>query len=177
MLVLLTSVHPWNYNRIYQKILVNRFLELKAKYGIQQKDLDNYEFERILSKMPEKDALTFNNTISDIQSYGYIWSRSVLGENCQWVYHNDGKKIKDVDGDILVVSQFTLWASYKKGNRPSYLRAGSHDIVIPLYEKFCTTLSFELGKPVETGEFGAEMQVELVNDGPVTICMDTKNKE
>lgn len=87
------------------------------------------------------------------------------------------RSIKDVDGDILVVSQFTLWASYKKGNRPSYLRAGSHDIVIPLYEKFCTTLSFELGKPVETGEFGAEMQVELVNDGPVTICMDTKNKE
>lgn len=87
------------------------------------------------------------------------------------------KSIKDVDGRILVVSQFTLWASYKKGNRPSYLRAGSHEITIPLYDQFCTTLSQELGKTVETGEFGAEMQVALVNDGPVTICMDSKRKE
>ena len=87
------------------------------------------------------------------------------------------KSIKDVGGSILVVSQFTLWASYKKGNRPSYLRAGSHEIVVPLYNQFCTTLSQELGKPVQTGEFGAEMQVSLINDGPVTICMDSKNKE
>ena len=87
------------------------------------------------------------------------------------------KSIKDVDGRILVVSQFTLWASYKKGNRPSYLRAGSHEITIPQYDQFCTTLSQELGKTVETGEFGAEMQVALVNDGPVTICMDSKRKE
>ena len=87
------------------------------------------------------------------------------------------RSVKDVDGDILVVSQFTLWASYKKGNRPSYLRAGNHEITIPLYEQFCTTLSQELGKKVETGEFGAEMQVALVNDGPVTICMDSKRKE
>lgn len=87
------------------------------------------------------------------------------------------KSVKDVDGSILVVSQFTLWASYKKGNRPSYLRAGSHEITIPLYEQFCTTLSQKLGKKVETGEFGAEMQVALVNDGPVTICMDSKRKE
>ena len=116
MLVLITSVHPWNYNRIYQKILVNRFLELKAKYGIQQKDLDDYKFERILSKMPEKDALTFNNTISDIQSYGYIWSRSVLGENCQWVYHNDGKKIKDVDGDFHY--SYEMDYSYSLNNVP-----------------------------------------------------------
>ena len=85
--------------------------------------------------------------------------------------------IKDVGGEILVVSQFTLWASYKKGNRPSYIRAGKPEITIPLYEQFCTTLSQVLGKEVETGEFGAEMQVELINDGPVTICMDTKNKE
>ena len=87
------------------------------------------------------------------------------------------KSILDVDGEILVVSQFTLWASYKKGNRPSYLRAGSHEITIPLYERFCTVLSENLGKQVATGEFGAEMKVELLNDGPVTICMDTKNKE
>ena len=87
------------------------------------------------------------------------------------------KSIIDVGGDIIVVSQFTLWASYKKGNRPSYLRAGSHDITVPLYERFVDVLSQLLGKPVQTGEFGADMKVELLNDGPVTICMDTKNKE
>ena len=85
--------------------------------------------------------------------------------------------VRDVDGEILVVSQFTLWASYKKGNRPSYLRAGSHEITVPLYEAFCKTMTEQLGKPVQTGEFGADMKVELLNDGPVTICMDTKNKE
>lgn len=87
------------------------------------------------------------------------------------------KSIMDVGGEILVVSQFTLWASYKKGNRPSYLRAGSHEVTIPLYKRFCEVLSQSLGKPVGTGEFGADMKVELLNDGPVTICMDTKNKE
>lgn len=85
--------------------------------------------------------------------------------------------VKDVEGSILVVSQFTLWASYKKGNRPSYIRAGKPEKTIPLYKQFCTTLSYSLNKPIETGEFGAEMQVSLVNDGPVTICIDTKNKE
>ncbi len=87
------------------------------------------------------------------------------------------KSIMDVGGDILVVSQFTLWASYKKGNRPSYLRAGSHEITIPLYEAFVKKLSADLGKPVGTGEFGAMMEVSLVNDGPVTICMDSKSPE
>lgn len=87
------------------------------------------------------------------------------------------KSILDVGGDIIVVSQFTLWASYKKGNRPSYLRAGSHDITVPLYERFVAVLSEQLGKEVLTGEFGAYMKVSLINDGPVTICMDTKNKE
>ena len=87
------------------------------------------------------------------------------------------KSIMDVGGDIIVVSQFTLWASYKKGNRPSYLRAGSHEITVPLYEGFVKKMSEERGKPVQTGEFGADMRVELLNDGPVTICMDTKNKE
>lgn len=85
--------------------------------------------------------------------------------------------IKDVNGDIIVVSQFTLMASYKKGNRPSWLRAAPHDISIPLYNRFCETLSEAMGKPIGTGEFGADMKVELINDGPVTICMDTKNKE
>lgn len=87
------------------------------------------------------------------------------------------KSIPDVNGEILVVSQFTLMASYKKGNRPSYIRAAGHEISIPLYQQFCERLSAQLGKEVGTGEFGADMQVKLVNDGPVTICMDTKNKE
>lgn len=85
--------------------------------------------------------------------------------------------IKDINGEILVVSQFTLMASYKKGNRPSYIRAAGHDIAIPLYEKFCKAMENEIEKPVKTGTFGADMKVELLNDGPVTICMDTKNKE
>ena len=87
------------------------------------------------------------------------------------------RSILDVQGEALVVSQFTLYASYKKGNRPSWFRAGSHEHSIPLYEAFCRQLSDQLGKQVGTGEFGADMKVELLNDGPVTICMDTKNKE
>ena len=87
------------------------------------------------------------------------------------------RSILDVDGEALVVSQFTLYASYKKGNRPSWFRAGSHEHSIPLYEAFCRALSEAIGKSVGTGEFGADMKVELLNDGPVTICMDTKNKE
>lgn len=87
------------------------------------------------------------------------------------------KSIVDVNGEALVVSQFTLMASTKKGNRPSYIRAAGHDIAVPLYEYFCTTLSQNIGQEVGTGEFGADMKVSLINDGPVTICMDTKNKE
>ena len=87
------------------------------------------------------------------------------------------KSILETNGEILVVSQFTLMASTKKGNRPSYIKAARPEISIPLYEKFCTDLSAALGKPVGTGEFGADMKVELLNNGPVTICMDTKNKE
>ena len=87
------------------------------------------------------------------------------------------RSITDVGGEILVISQFTLFASYKKGNRPSWLRAARHDISIPLYEDFCQKLSDALGKQVGTGEFGADMKVELLNNGPVTIFMDTHNKE
>ena len=81
------------------------------------------------------------------------------------------------DGNIIVVSQFTLFASYKKGNRPSWFRAASHEISVPLYEAFIQKLSEAIGRPVGHGEFGAEMKVSLCNDGPVTIIMDTKNKE
>lgn len=87
------------------------------------------------------------------------------------------RSVLDINGEILVVSQFTLFASTKKGNRPSWLRAARHEISIPLYESFCKKLSSAIGKPVGTGEFGADMQVDLLNDGPVTICVDTHNKE
>ncbi len=87
------------------------------------------------------------------------------------------KSLADIDGEVLVVSQFTLHASYKKGNRPSFIKAARPEQAIPLYEYFVSTLSQQLQKPVATGTFGADMKVALVNDGPVTIIMDTKNKE
>ena len=87
------------------------------------------------------------------------------------------KSILEAEGNILVISQFTLFASYKKGNRPSYIRAARPETAIPLYEYFCNELSIALGREVGTGEFGADMKVELLNNGPVTICMDSKNKE
>lgn len=85
--------------------------------------------------------------------------------------------VKDVGGDILLISQFTLHASTKKGNRPSYIKAAKPDIAVPLYEAFIETLTTVLGKPIQTGQFGADMKVALLNDGPVTILIDSKNKE
>jgi D-tyrosyl-tRNA(Tyr) deacylase len=87
------------------------------------------------------------------------------------------RSVIDVKGDVLVVSQFTLHAMTKKGNRPSYIKAAKHELAIPLYEHFCQSLSTKLGKKVQTGTFAADMKVALVNNGPVTIWMDSKNKE
>ncbi|PYJ84621.1 MAG: D-tyrosyl-tRNA(Tyr) deacylase [Verrucomicrobia bacterium] len=87
------------------------------------------------------------------------------------------RSVQEVGGDILLISQFTLFASTKKGNRPSYSRAARPEIAVPLYEAFTRKLSEDLGKPVKTGEFGADMKVSLVNDGPVTIVIDSKNRE
>ncbi len=87
------------------------------------------------------------------------------------------RSVTDIDGEILVVSQFTLHASTKKGNRPSYIKASKPDFAIPMYEKFCDEMSNNLGKQVQTGTFGADMKVELLNDGPVTILIDSQNKE
>ncbi len=87
------------------------------------------------------------------------------------------RSVSDIGGEVMVVSQFTLMASTKKGNRPSYIRAARHEHAVPTYEAFCRDLSGALGRPVATGRFGADMKVELLNDGPVTICMDTKAKE
>jgi D-tyrosyl-tRNA(Tyr) deacylase len=87
------------------------------------------------------------------------------------------RSVLDAGGEILVVSQFTLHASTKKGNRPSYIRASKPDVATPLYGQFCDEIGLQLGRAVQTGEFGADMKVTLLNDGPVTIVMDTKNKE
>lgn len=99
--------------------------------------------------------------------------------NCR-IFNDDNQVMNlsliDSKGDIIVVSQFTLHASTKKGNRPSYIKAARPDVAIPLYEAFVKSIRLVLGKPVQTGQFGADMKVELVNDGPVTIIMDSKNK-
>ena len=91
--------------------------------------------------------------------------------------HQMNLSVKDLNGEALVVSQFTLMANTKKGNRPSYIKAARPEIAIPIYENFVKQLGIDLGKPIATGEFGADMKVELLNDGPVTIIIDTKNKE
>ena len=139
-------------------------------------------------------SVTIDGTVKSSIGKGYLLllgvEESDTSEDVDWlvrkvaalrVFDDDNgvmnRSILDVQGEALVVSQFTLYASYKKGNRPSWFRAASHEISVPLYEKFCSKLSEALGKPVGTGEFGADMKVELLNDGPVTICMDTKNKE
>ena len=139
-------------------------------------------------------SVTIDGTVKSSIGKGYLLllgvEESDTSEDVDWlvrkvaalrVFDDDNdvmnRSILDVQGEALVVSQFTLYASYKKGNRPSWFRAASHEISVPLYEEFCSKLSEALGKPVGTGEFGADMKVELLNDGPVTICMDTKNKE
>jgi D-aminoacyl-tRNA deacylase len=87
------------------------------------------------------------------------------------------RSVEEIDGEVLVVSQFTLHSSTKKGNRPSYIRASKADFAIPMYNQFVAQVEKDLKKPVKTGEFGADMQIELINDGPVTIVIDTKNKD
>ena len=87
------------------------------------------------------------------------------------------RSVLDIDGEVLAVSQFTLMASTKKGNRPSYIKAAKPEISVPLYEKFCAELEKAMNKPIKTGVFGADMKVELINDGPVTIFIDSKNRE
>ena len=149
---------------------------------------------RIVIQRVSRASVTIEATVKSAIEKGYLILIGVCEEDTEedveWlvrkviglrVFDDENgvmnRSIMDVDGNILVISQFTLFASYKKGNRPSWLRAARHEISVPLYESFCTKLSAALGKKVGTGEFGADMKVELLNDGPVTICMDTKNKE
>ena len=115
---------------------------------------------------------------ADTQEDVQWMTRKVLGLR---IFNDDqgvmNRSVLDVQGEILIVSQFTLHAMTAKGNRPSYIRAAGHDIAIPLYESFLKFVSEGLGKEVGSGQFGADMQVDLLNDGPVTIWMDSKNKE
>lgn len=149
---------------------------------------------RVVIQRVQHASVTIEGTLHSKIGKGYLILLGVCeedtSEDVEWlvkkivglrVFEDENgvmnRSIMKEDGEALVVSQFTLYASYKKGNRPSWFRAASHEISIPLYEEFCSKLSEAMNKPVGTGEFGADMKVELLNDGPVTICMDTKNKE
>ena len=117
----------------------------------------------IINEDKQEDIVWLSNKISNLRIFG----------------DEDGvmnKSILDIDGDAIVVSQFTLHANTKKGNRPSYIKAAKPDVAVPLYNLFVTQLEADLGRKVQTGEFGADMKVELLNDGPVTIIIDTKQK-
>lgn len=113
------------------------------------------------------------------QQEDIVWLASKIANLRIFADENDimNLSVKEINGDVIVVSQFTLHASTKKGNRPSYIKASKPDIAVPLYESFVQQMELELDKKVQTGRFGADMKVSLVNDGPVTIIMDTKNKE
>ena len=149
---------------------------------------------RILIQRVSQASVTINSVIKSQISHGLLILLGIeptdTHDDADWLCKKvaalrifddeDGvmnKSVTDVNGEVLVVSQFTLMASTKKGNRPSYIRAARPEVAIPLYEYFCTTLSGLISKEVGTGEFGADMQVSLINDGPVTIWMDTNNKE
>lgn len=149
---------------------------------------------RIVIQRVSKASVTINQQVKSSIGPGYLILLGIgkedTEEDANWLVNKVislrifddemgimNRNILDMNGEILVVSQFTLMASYKKGNRPSWIHAAPHELSIPLYNRFCDALSKAMGKPVGTGEFGADMKVELLNDGPVTICMDTKNKE
>ena len=139
-------------------------------------------------------SVTIEGSVKSSIEKGYLILLGICNEDSQedidWLVHKIvnlrifddengvmNRNILDANGNIIVVSQFTLMASNKKANRPSWIRAAGHETAVPLYESFVSTLSTAMGRPVGTGEFGGYMKVELLNDGPVTICMDTKNKE
>jgi D-tyrosyl-tRNA(Tyr) deacylase len=149
---------------------------------------------RVVIQRVSEASVTIDNKINGQIKLGLLVLVGVedtdTAEDIQWLSNkivnlrifNDANgvmncSVKDVDGAILLISQFTLHASTKKGNRPSYIKAAKPDIAIPIYESFKSVLAEELGKPIQTGIFGADMQVALLNDGPVTILIDSKNKE
>lgn len=147
----------------------------------------------VIQRVSHASVTIEGEKVSEIQSGLLIlvgFEDSDTAEDIQWLSakianlrifgdENDvmNLSVKDVDGDVIIVSQFTLHASTKKGNRPSYIKASKPDVAIPLYENFINQMEADLGKKVQTGRFGADMKVTLLNDGPVTIVIDTKNKE
>lgn len=133
--------------------------------------------ERVHAKI-KKGLLVFVGVESRDTQEDIHWLSNKI---CKMRIFNDEQKlmnfsVKDIEGEILVISQFTLQASTKKGNRPSYVKAANPDTAIPLYEAFVLQLQKDLGKNIQTGVFGADMKISLINDGPVTICMDSKNR-
>lgn len=149
---------------------------------------------RIIIQRCANASVTINDCVKAAINKGYLIllgiEESDTKDDANWLIHKVinlrifddeqgvmNRSIQDIQGEMLVVSQFTLFASYKKGNRPSWLRAAKHETAIPLYQHFCDELSRQLGQKVQTGTFGADMKVALINDGPVTICMDSKAKE
>ncbi|MDP2542253.1 D-tyrosyl-tRNA(Tyr) deacylase [Tenacibaculum discolor] len=147
----------------------------------------------VIQRVSKASVTIENKKVAEIQS-GLLILLGIVNEDTQedikWLSNkitnlrifndNEGvmnKSIKDINGDIIAVSQFTLHASTKKGNRPSYIKAAKPDIAIPLYEKFVQQVEVDLGKKIQTGQFGADMKVELLNDGPVTIIIDSKDKK
>ena len=149
---------------------------------------------RVVIQRVTEASVTVDDSITGIINHGLLVLQGIedadTAEDIAWLSNkicnlrifNDeqgvmNKSILDIDGDILLVSQFTLFASTKKGNRPSYIKASKPDIAIPLYEAMIAQLQKDLGKHIQTGIFGADMKVRLLNDGPVTIIIDSKNKE
>ena len=149
---------------------------------------------RVLIQRVKKASVTVNNELISLIDKGLLVFVGICNEDndedIEWLtkkianirLFDDENGVMnlsatDTGGDILAVSQFTLMASTKKGNRPSYIKAAKPDISVPLYEKFCTEMEIAVNKPIKRGIFGADMKVELINDGPVTIFIDSKNRE
>ncbi|MBP5366555.1 MAG: D-tyrosyl-tRNA(Tyr) deacylase [Bacteroidales bacterium] len=149
---------------------------------------------KVVIQRVRHSSVTINNTIKRSIGKGLLVLFAVeVGEDnsdIDWlvgkvvnlrIFDDDqgvmNRSVLDIDGEVMVVSQFTLFAKTKKGNRPSYIDSAKHETAVPIYNEFCQRLSEALNKPVPTGEFGADMQVELLNDGPVTIIIDTKRRE
>lgn len=149
---------------------------------------------RVVLQRVSKASVQINHEINAVMQKGLLILLGIEAEDTQedidWlcnkivkmrIFNDENEAMNlsllDVDGDAIVVSQFTLHASTKKGNRPSFIKAAKPDIAVPLYEKFIKKLEESLGKPVGSGEFGADMKVELINDGPVTIIVDSKSRE
>lgn len=149
---------------------------------------------RVLIQRVKKASVTINNEVYSLIDNGLLLFIGICDEDnredIEWltkkisnlrIFDDENgvmnKSVMDIDGEILAVSQFTLMASTKKGNRPSYIKAAKPDISVPLYEQFCAEMEIAVNKPIKRGVFGADMKVGLLNDGPVTIFMDSKNKE